>query len=101
MERPKIEDFKNKYMTYNVLNAYSKAQDDYIDFVDKRLEAINFTDSSQLLNACLEIGDKVIYDGEKAEIVFIDKNTDLLNLEYTFDQTMIYGINRKYCTKSV
>ena len=79
----------------------NEAKQEATDLINKHEQAINYAHSSQLLNACFEIGDKVIYDGEKAEIVFIDKNTGLLNLECTFDQTMIYGINRKYCTKSV
>ena len=91
-----------KHLTLNDCTGYVTSDGRlYKAIIDALDEAIDYAHSSQLLNACFEIGDKVIYDGEKAEIVFIDKNTDLLNLECTFDQTMIYGINRKYCTKSV
>jgi hypothetical protein len=41
MKRPKIEDYKNKYTTFNTMNDYSKAQDDYLDYLEAQKQALN------------------------------------------------------------
>ena len=67
----------------------------YTDFLEKKLEAINYTHScesdSELLNVSFNVGDKVLFDNKKAVVLWT--SVKYLDIEIVGTNKILQGVH--------
>ena len=71
------------------------------DFVNKQLEAINYTHCCTELNNCFKVGENVIYLGVKMKITFVDNLQKTVNMYCMCDETNWEAISLSKLTKII